>query len=608
MRGNNISKLINCKLPTYNVIELFAGAGGLALGLEQAGFTTKIAVEINKWAVKTLKINRPHWNVIQEDITKISQSGIKSYLKDTQEIDLLSGGYPCQSFSYAGKKLGLEDTRGTLFSDFAKILKQVKPKMFLAENVKGLSTHDKGQTLQVMLDVFEEVGYHINYKVLNSLDYGVAQKRQRILIIGTRKDIKEQIGVDYTFPKPYEKQLVLSDILKDVPDSLCATYNEKKKEVLKYVKPGGCWRDLPDDVARDYMKTTYFMGGGRTGIARRLSWDEAGLTVLCTPAQKQTERCHPDELRPFSIRENARIQSFPDEWIFEGSMAEQYKQIGNAVPVNMAKEVGLSIIKYLDKLKEVKKMRKYNLSFISDVNLFNHVKETIEKYRFKINLKEFNKNLIDPIKLTFDSKVYDKSIQEIIESESIRQMDKSNSNNIGYFQQNIFKYIYHKDTKETNWSVPKQGFDIINEVDKIYIEMKNKHNTMNSSSSSATYMKMQDKLLSDSEATCMLVEVIAKDSQNIKWSVSLKGNPMSNERIRRVSIDKFYALVTGEQEAFKLLVEALPTVMDDVLEYIQQSGIDNSVFGELQEIDGNILKSLYLLSFSRYEGFSRFDI
>ena len=353
---NILSKKIN-KQKNYTVIELFAGAGGLALGLEQAGFNTKITVEINKWAIKTLKANRPNWNNVEEDIKKISENGIKKYLNDHQEIDLLSGGYPCQSFSYAGKKLGLEDTRGTLFSDFAKILKEVKPKMFLAENVKGLSTHDKGKTLQVMLDVFKEVGYSVTYKVLNSLDYGVAQKRHRILIIGIRNDIKEKIGVDFTFPKPYKKQLVLKDILQDVPYSPCATYNDKKKEVLKYVKPGGCWRDLPDDIAREYMKTTYFMGGGRTGIARRLSWDEPGLTVLCTPAQKQTERCHPDELRPFSVRENARIQSFPDNWVFEGSTAEQYKQIGNAVPVNMAKEIGLSIIKYLDKLKEVKNER-----------------------------------------------------------------------------------------------------------------------------------------------------------------------------------------------------------------------------------------------------------
>jgi len=336
----------------YSVVELFAGAGGLALGLEQAGFETKALLEIDKWACETLKKNRPNWNVIQSDITKISQTGIKQFLKDNEEIDLLSGGYPCQSFSYAGNRLGIDDTRGTLFYDFALILNELKPKMFFAENAKGLVTHNKGKTFQTMLKVFEDTGYKVIYKVLNALDYGVAQKRQRVVIIGIRKDIKSKIKDKFEFPKPYKKQLTLKDILKDVPPSPCATYNEKKKEVLKYVKPGGCWRDLPDDVARDYMKTTYFMGGGRTGIARRLSWDEPGLTVLCSPSQKQTERCHPDEIRPFSIRENARIQSFPDDWEFCGSLSQQYKQIGNAVPVNLAKEIGLSIIKYLNKLKE----------------------------------------------------------------------------------------------------------------------------------------------------------------------------------------------------------------------------------------------------------------
>jgi DNA (cytosine-5)-methyltransferase 1 len=336
----------------YNVVELFAGAGGLALGLEEAGFKSQAVLEIDKWASKTLRTNRPNWNVIEGDITKISQEGIKKYLKDDAEIDLLSGGYPCQSFSYAGNRQGMADVRGTLFYDYAEILKELQPKMFFAENVKGLVTHDGGKTLKTMIEVFEEVGYSVSYQVLNSVNYGVAQKRQRIIIIGIRKDIKEQIGEEFEFPSPYTKTLTLKDILQDVPSSPCATYNEKKKEVLKHVKPGGCWRDLPDDVARDYMKTTYFMGGGRTGIARRLSWEEAGLTVLCSPAQKQTERCHPDELRPFSVRENARIQSFPDSWVFEGALSQQYKQIGNAVPVNLAKEVGLAIKKYLDKVEK----------------------------------------------------------------------------------------------------------------------------------------------------------------------------------------------------------------------------------------------------------------
>jgi len=335
----------------YSAVELFAGAGGLALGLEQAGFKTKAMVELDKWAAKTLRTNRSHWNIIEEDIKVVSNYGIKKYLDKNENIDLLSGGYPCQSFSYAGNRLGIDDTRGTLFNDFAKILYELKPKMFLAENVKGLISHDKGRTLDTMINVFKKVGYCIFYKVLNALDYGVAQKRHRIVIIGIRHDINNLVNEKFEFPKPYNYKLTLKDILKNVPNSPCASYNDKKKEVLRYVSPGGCWRDLPDEIAREYMKVSYYMGGGRTGIARRLSWDEPGLTVLCSPAQKQTERCHPDELRPFSIRENARIQSFPDEWIFEGSLSEQYKQIGNAVPVNMAKEIGISIKNYLKKCK-----------------------------------------------------------------------------------------------------------------------------------------------------------------------------------------------------------------------------------------------------------------
>ncbi|MEA2029889.1 MAG: Eco47II family restriction endonuclease [Campylobacterota bacterium] len=253
-------------------------------------------------------------------------------------------------------------------------------------------------------------------------------------------------------------------------------------------------------------------------------------------------------------------------------------------------------------------MQKYGLSFISDSDLYKHVQETIEQYRFSIDLKAFNKNLIDPIKLTFDAKIYGQSIEEIVEAEIIRQLDQSNSNVIGYFQQNFFKYLYHKDTKQSNWSVPPKGFDIVNLTDKIYVEMKNKHNTMNSSSSQKTYMRMQHQLLQDSQSQCYLVEVIAKNSQNIPWQVSLDGITTSHENIRRVSIDKFYEIVTGEKEAFKHLVEILPKVMDDVLENLQQSSIDNSVFRQLQEIDDNILKSLYLLSFSKYEGFSNLSI
>lgn len=240
----------------------------------------------------------------------------------------------------------------------------------------------------------------------------------------------------------------------------------------------------------------------------------------------------------------------------------------------------------------------YNLSFISDQDLFFHVKETVEKYRFSIDLKKFNKNLIDPIKLTFDSKVYGKSLEEIIESEIIRQIDKSNTNHIGYFHQNIFRYFKGK------WIVPESGFDLINEEEKIYIEMKNKHNTMNSSSAQKTYIMMQSKILEGADITCMLVEVIAKNSQNIPWKISINGQQFNHDKIRRVSIDQFYTLVTKEKNAFKNLCEVLPKVLDDVIASLESDAIENSVFQELDEIsNGNLLKSIYLLSFKKYNGF-----
>jgi len=247
-------------------------------------------------------------------------------------------------------------------------------------------------------------------------------------------------------------------------------------------------------------------------------------------------------------------------------------------------------------------MHNYNLGFISDEDLFFHVKETVEKYRFDIDLKKFNKNLIDPIKLTFDSKIYAKSLEETIELEIIRQMDKSNTNHIGYFHQNIFKYI------DSGWEVPMQGFDLVNENEKIYVEMKNKHNTMNSSSAQKTYIAMQNRILKSADITCMLVEVIAKQSQNIPWKISLNSEQYVHDNIRRVSIDKFYEIVTGEKLAFRLLCEVLPIVLDDVLLTLEQETIKNSVFDELKSMSPNLLKSLYLLSFSKYEGFNALEM
>ena len=235
-----------------------------------------------------------------------------------------------------------------MFYYYAEILSQLKPKVFLAENVKGLVTHDNGKTLKIMIEVFENIGYSVKWKVHNAVDFGVAQKRERIVIIGIRDDLSNK--VKFKFPKPFEYKPTLKDALKDVPISEGQQYSENKRKVLDLVPPGGCWVDLPEDIAKEFMGKSFYSGGGKRGMARRISWDEPCLTLTCSPAQKQTERCHPDETRPFTIREYARIQSFPDEWQFEGSIGQIYKQIGNAVPVNLAKAIGLSIINFLNQV------------------------------------------------------------------------------------------------------------------------------------------------------------------------------------------------------------------------------------------------------------------
>lgn len=333
----------------FTAIELFAGAGGLALGIEQAGFETLGLIEFDKDAADTLKCNRPNWRVIHDDIANISPLDLKKYFCLAEgELDLLSGGAPCQSFSYAGKRLGLEDARGTLFYHYAKFLEQLQPKMFLFENVRGLLTHDNGRTYKTITDIFESTGYSIQKKVLNAWDYGVAQKRERLITIGIRNDLVNQISFEFPIPHCYKP--VLRDVLLDCPKSEGTPYSAYKRKIFELVPPGGYWRDIPEDVAKEYMKSCWYMEGGRTGILRRMSLDEPSLAVLTSPSQKQTDRCHPLEARPFTVRENARCQSFPDDWKFCGSVGQQYKQVGNAVPVNLAYEIARKIKEALESL------------------------------------------------------------------------------------------------------------------------------------------------------------------------------------------------------------------------------------------------------------------
>lgn len=340
----------------YTSIELFAGAGGLALGVEKAGFNTLGLIEFDKDAADTLKKNRPNWNVINDDIANISCLDLERYFSIKKgELDLLSGGAPCQAFSYAGKRLGLEDARGTLFYHYALFLEKLQPKMFLFENVRGLLTHDHGKTYSTMLDIFTRSGYTIDKQVLNAWNYGVPQKRERLITIGIRNDLVGK--TEYRFPKAHSYKPVLRDVLLDCPDGPGVPYGEKKRKIFELVPAGGYWRDIDPAIAKEYMKSCWNMEGGRTGILRRMSLDEPSLTVLTSPSQKQTERCHPLEARPFTVRENARCQTFPDDWEFCGNVSAQYKQVGNAVPVNLAYDIAREIVHSLDMLAVNQKVK-----------------------------------------------------------------------------------------------------------------------------------------------------------------------------------------------------------------------------------------------------------
>lgn len=315
-------------------IEVCAGAGGLSSGLMKEGFVPLLLNDNNKDCCATLVKNHPGVQVVCGSMDDLDLSEFRS------QVDLLTGGVPCQSFSQAGKRKGLEDPRGKLMMRFAQLIKDVNPKMFMVENVKGLVNHNKGKTLQDVIAMLNpDALYDVQYKILNAMHYSVAQKRERVIIIGTLKSA----NLSFAFPEQHSTIKVLKDVLVNVPVSRGAKYSQIKMDLYKHIPQGGCWVNLPVALQKEYMGKSFESGGGKRGILHRLSMDRPSLTILCSPSQKQTERCHPLEDRPLTVRETARIQSFDDTYEFVGSMASEYKQIGNAVPVELARSIGVSI-------------------------------------------------------------------------------------------------------------------------------------------------------------------------------------------------------------------------------------------------------------------------
>lgn len=375
----------------YTSVELFAGGGGLALGLSLAGFSHVLLNEFDKSACNTLRMNHPEWNIIEGDVRNVDFTPLRD------KVDFLSGGFPCQAFSYAGKQGGFNDTRGTLFFELARAVNEIRPKVFMGENVKGLTSHDNGRTFSTIKNTIAELGYTlVEPRVLKAIMYQVPQKRERLILIAIRNDLAEKVS--YHWPSPYTRVLTLRDALyksiiydTDVPQSEGVKYPLKKQKVLEMVPQGGDWRNLPENVAKEYMGGSWLLGGGKTGMARRLSLDEPSLTLTCSPCQKQTERCHPLETRPLTVREYARIQTFPDSWLFAGTMSDKYKQIGNAVPVNLAWAVGRSLIRLFNDIQTVEPVEMRDCSE-AIAQIMDRLKEGEVKKALDVKIEKLKRN------------------------------------------------------------------------------------------------------------------------------------------------------------------------------------------------------------------------
>ncbi|WP_414583180.1 DNA cytosine methyltransferase [Scytonema sp. PCC 10023] len=364
-------------------ISLFAGAFGLDLGIEQAGFHTVSVVEIDSDATKTIVRNRPHLaeSAVPRDIQQVSaqtllQEGGRvldlGRALRPGEVDLVTGGPPCQPFSTAGKRQSIGDPRGSLFMDFMRIIAEVQPRFFIMENVRGLLSapirhrpHSQrgkgflplepdempGVALRLILAEIEKVGYSVIYNLLEAADYGVPQSRQRVIFIGSRDNeplsfpLPTHCEDGTNLPKWHTLQDAFAGLVDSKPEFI--PYSESRIKYLKLLKTGQNWRYLPDELKQEAMGGAYNSGGGKVGFYRRLAWDKPSPAVTTSPHQKATDMCHPEKLRPLSVRECARIQTFSDGWVFYGSTTSKYRQIGNAVPVQLARAIGEHVYKLI---------------------------------------------------------------------------------------------------------------------------------------------------------------------------------------------------------------------------------------------------------------------
>jgi len=355
------------KRPT---ISLFSGALGLDLGLERAGFDLSVAVECNRFAIETIELNRPSLPLIKKRLEDVPTKDILSKARlERGEAFVVTGGPSCQAFSTAGQRGSVADPRGSMFREFLRVVQETRPRFFVMENVRGVLSaavrhrplKDRGpghpplepdellgSALLLILQELEATGYYVVFDLLNAADYGVPQTRERVIFIGSRDGEPVAIpGRTHTETRvnghpPWVSLREGLRGLKD-PDPQYREFSPSKERYLKDIPAGGNWRDLSPARQQRALGGAYNSWGGRTGFFRRLAWSKPAPALTTRPDSKATMFCHPDELRPLTVREYARIQQFPDDWTFAGGLPQQYLQIGNAVPLGLGEAVGYAL-------------------------------------------------------------------------------------------------------------------------------------------------------------------------------------------------------------------------------------------------------------------------
>jgi len=390
-------------------LSFFSGAMGLDIGLEKAGIDVILACESEKFIRETIKLNRPKIKVL-EDINNYSAKEIRKEagLKSKEKIDLIVGGPPCQAFSTAGKRLSINENRGIVFIKYLELIKELNPTYFVIENVRGLLSvplkhvpHDKrkgklktkeekGGTLNYILNYLNNIGYKVSFNLYNSANFGSPQIRERVIIIGNKKEKLPYLTPTHSQHgefglKPWKTFKAAVKGLHNINHDY-VKFPEVRLKYYKKLKEGQNWRNLPLKLQKEALGNSYYLGGGKTGFLRRLGWNKPSPTLVTDPMMPATDLAHPVENRPLSIQEYKRIQEFPDDWKLAGSIRNQYKQIGNAVPVSLGRAIGKLIVNHILK-KKIKIINNFKYSrylYTSELNWNNSFSKKIS------NQKSFN--------------------------------------------------------------------------------------------------------------------------------------------------------------------------------------------------------------------------